>query len=98
MALGYWKELGLPGPVRTKGADGKERNPYRVYRIWDVMMKRGKTPRGYEVCRDIKIRTSTYHGGSRRCALEFTHFLICKKVVTPVVQFPLKYDIMYAKS
>ena len=42
MARGYWRELGLPGPVRTKGADGKRRNPYRIYRIWDVMMKRGK--------------------------------------------------------
>ena len=38
----YWKELGLPGPVRTKGADGKQRQPYRLYQTWGDMMKRGK--------------------------------------------------------
>ena len=38
----YWRELGLPGPVFQKGPDGKVRNPYRVYRIWDKMMRRGK--------------------------------------------------------
>ena len=42
MARGYWRELGLPGPVFQKGPDGKERNPYRVYRIWDKVMRRGK--------------------------------------------------------
>ena len=42
MARSYWRELGLPGPVRPKGVDGKDLNPFRLYRIWDVMMKRGK--------------------------------------------------------
>ena len=42
MARGYWRELGLPGPVRTRGADGKRQNPFLVFRIWGNMMKRGK--------------------------------------------------------
>ena len=42
MARGYWRELGLPGPLRTRGADGKRQNPFRVFRIWGNMMKRGK--------------------------------------------------------
>ena len=42
MAHGYWRELGLPGPVRPRGEDGKDRNPYRLYHIWGAMMKRGK--------------------------------------------------------
>ena len=42
MARGYWRELGLPGPVRPKGVDGKDLNPFRLYRIWNRLLIRGK--------------------------------------------------------
>ena len=29
-----WKELGLPGPMRPK-VNGKNYNPFRVYRVWE---------------------------------------------------------------
>ena len=40
MSKGYWKELGLSGPIR-KMVNGKKTSPCRVYRIWVDMMRRG---------------------------------------------------------
>ena len=41
MKLPMWKKLGLPGPVRVRGKDGKLQNcPYRIYRIWLQIKRR----------------------------------------------------------
>ena len=42
MARGYWRELGLPGPIFQISPEGKKRNPYRLYRIWTRMLIRCK--------------------------------------------------------
>ena len=39
----YWKELGLPGPVRQM-VDGVCQNPYRLHRIWQRIKKRCHKP------------------------------------------------------
>ena len=35
-----WKQLGLPGPVRVRDANGKQLEPLRIYRIWRRMLWR----------------------------------------------------------
>ena len=38
-----WKQLGLPGPVRVRDANGKQLEPHRIYRIWRRMLFRSGT-------------------------------------------------------
>ena len=60
-----WKTLGLPGPVQVV-VDGKWTRPYRLYRVWLSMMKRGG-----EHCRKSFARD--------RHAKYYRHVYVCQE-------------------
>ena len=48
-----WKRLGLPGPLRPR-VNGKDTNPYRLYRIWTNLRSRTSFPPSYMHRKEIK--------------------------------------------
>lgn len=62
-----WKELGLPGPLRVK-VNGKRKNPYRIYRVWEGMKTRTSQRKSYS-----KQKCAKYYRQVTLCE-EWRHF------------------------
>ena len=63
-----WREIGLPGPVRVR-KNGKQTEPFRLYRVWGVMKKRTSQMPSWK-----KFRCAKYYRGVTMCE-EWKYFL-----------------------